>query len=398
MPDEIPPACTASSYPFRSKEFQMPGPGSLFRQRLRWFAVAAMAALGAGAAFLNTSTAAAAGRGKPTSDAVSKEYRSGLPVLGVLPALAGATAWHNSPPLTTEQLRGKVVLVDFWTYSCINCIRTLPYVRAWAEKYRDQGLVVIGVHTPEFGFEKDTSNIRKAVERFKIDYPIAVDSDHRIWNTFRNNAWPVIYIADAQGLVRARVAGEGNYEKTEKVIQSLLAEAGKRDAIGALATLQASGEQAAPDIAHLRSGETYVGYEQASNFVPRNGLKRDVAHDYAISTPGLNEWSLAGDWSVGAERANLNRAGGSIVYRFSARDLHLVLGPGADGKPVRFQVRVDGRAPGQNRGSDTDAEGNGAVTETRLYQLVRQSSTVQERRFEIRFLDPGARAFAFTFG
>jgi thiol-disulfide isomerase/thioredoxin len=372
--------------------------GSLFPQRLRWFAGAALVALGASAAFLNLPTAGAAGRGKTTSDAVSKEYRSGLPFLGALPALEGATTWLNSPPLTTEQLRGKVVLVDFWTFSCINCIRTLPYVRAWAEKYRDQGLVVIGVHTPEFGFEKDTSNVSKAVERFKIEYPIAVDSEHRIWNTFRNNAWPVFYIADTQGLVRARLVGEGNYEKTEKVIQSLLAEAGKRDAMGALARPQASGEQAAPDIAHLRSGETYVGYEQASNFVSRSGLKRDVAHDYAISAPRLNEWSLAGNWTVGAERANLNRAGGSIVYRFSARDLHLVMGPGADGKPVRFQVKIDGRTPGENRGSDTDVEGNGVVTEKRLYQLVRQSGAVKERTFEIRFLDPGVGTFAFTFG
>lgn len=369
--------------------------GSLSHKRFRWFAGAVLVALGAGAAmFMNMSAAGTAGR----SDEASKEYRSGLPSFGALPSLDGATTWLNSAPLTTAQLRGKVVLVDFWTYSCINCIRTLPHVRAWAEKYRDQGLVVIGVHTPEFGFEKDISNISKAIERFKIDYPIAVDSERRIWNTFRNNAWPAFYIADTQGQVRARLLGEGNYEKTEKVIQSLLAEAGKRDAMGALATPQASGEQAAPDIAHLRSGETYVGYGQASNLVSRSGLKRDVAHDYAISVPGLNEWSLAGNWTVGAERANLNRAGGSIVYRFSARDLHLVLGPGADGKPVRFQVTIDGRAPGEDHGSDTDAEGNGVVTETRLYQLVRQSGAVKERAFEIRFLDPGVGAFAFTFG
>lgn len=369
---------------------------SLFRKRLnRWFAGGALVALGIGGAmFMNMSAAGAVGR----SDAASKEYRSGLPSLGVLPSLGGATTWLNSSPLTTAQLRGKVVLVDFWTYSCINCIRTLPHVRAWAEKYRDQGLVVIGVHTPEFGFEKDTSNINKAVERFKIDYPIAVDSEHRIWNTFRNNGWPVFYIADTKGQVRARLVGEGNYERTEKVIQSLLAEAGKRDAMGALTTPQASGEQAAPDIAHLRSGETYVGYEQASNYVSRSGLKRDVAHDYAIRAPDLNEWSLAGNWTVGAEHANLNQAGGRIVYRFSARDLHLVLRPRVDGKPVRFQVKIDGRAPGESHGSDTDAEGNGVVTETRLYQLVRHSGAVKECTFEIRFLDPGAGAFAFTFG
>jgi thiol-disulfide isomerase/thioredoxin len=376
----------------------MSEPGNFFRPRLLWFAGAALVALITGAMFFGMTAAGAAGQDKATNDAAGKGYRSGLPFLGALPSLDGASTWLNSQPLATERLRGKVVLVDFWTYSCINCIRTLPHVRAWAEKYRDQGLVVIGVHTPEFGFEKDTSNIRKAVERFNIDYPIAVDSEHRIWNTFRNNAWPVFYIADAQGVVRARLVGEGNYDKAEKIIQSLLAEAGKPAAMGVLTTPQASGEQAAPDIAHLRSGETYVGYEQASNFVSRSGLKRDTAHDYVPSAPGLNEWSLAGNWTVGAERANLNRPGGSIVYRFSARDLHLVLGPGADGKPVRFQVKIDDGRPGQHHGSDTDAEGNGVVTETRLYQLVRQSGTVQEHTFEIRFLDPGVGAFAFTFG
>jgi thiol-disulfide isomerase/thioredoxin len=376
----------------------MSEPGNFFRPRLPWFAGAALVALITGAMFFGMPTAGAAGQDKATNDAAGKGYRSGLPFLGALPSLDGASTWLNSQPLATERLRGKVVLVDFWTYSCINCIRTLPHVRSWAEKYRDQGLVVIGVHTPEFGFEKDTSNIRKAVERFNIDYPIAVDSEHRIWNTFRNNAWPVFYIADAQGVVRARLVGEGNYDKAEKIIQSLLAEAGKPDAMGTLTTPHASGEQAAPDVEHLRSGETYVGYEQASNFVSRSGLKKDAAHDYAPSAPGLNEWSLAGNWTVGAERANLNRTGGSIVYRFSARDLHLVLGPGADGKPVRFQVKIDDGRPGQHHGSDTDAEGNGVVTETRLYQLVRQSGAVQEHTFEIRFLDPGVGAFAFTFG
>jgi thiol-disulfide isomerase/thioredoxin len=369
---------------------------SLFRTRLiRWLAGSVLVAVVTGAAMVtNMSPVAAVER----SDAASDPYRSGLPSLGVLPSLSGATTWLNASPLTTGQLRGKVVLVDFWTYSCINCIRTLPHVRAWAEKYRDQGLVVIGVHTPEFDFEKDNSNIDKAIQRFQIDFPIAVDSERRIWNTFRNNAWPVFYIADAKGQVRARVAGEGNYEKTERIIQSLLAEAGKRQATGPLTTPQAGGEQAAPDIAHLRSDETYVGYGQASNYVSGSGLKRDVAHDYAIGAPDLNQWSLAGNWTVGAEHANLNRAGGRIVYRFSARDLHLVLKPGADGKPVRFQVTIDGRAPGKNHGSDTDAEGNGVVNESRLYQLVRHSGAPRECTFEIRFLDAGVGAFAFTFG
>ncbi|WP_211471183.1 thioredoxin family protein [Collimonas humicola] len=367
---------------------------SLFRKRLRcWFAGAALIALGLGVATF-TSLSAAGEAGENTM----KSHRSDLPVLGQLPSLGGASAWLNSPPLDAAQLRGKVVLVDFWTYSCINCIRTLPHVRAWAEKYRAQGLVVIGVHTPEFGFEKDNANIRKAIARFKIDYPIAVDSEHRIWNAFNNNAWPVFYFADAQGRVRARLAGEGSYDKAETIIQSLLAEAGKPHAASAPTTPWASAEQAAPDIAHLRSGETYVGYEQASNFSSPNGLKRDAAYEYVMNAPHLNEWGLAGNWTVGAERANLNRADGSIAYRFNARDLHLVLGPRADGMPVRFQVRIDGHAPGADHGSDTDAEGNGVVTEARLYQLVRQSGKVKEHTFEIRFLDAGVGAFAFTFG
>lgn len=332
-----------------------------------------------------------------TAPAVAVE-RSSLPSLGALPALNGATSWLNSAPLTPQQLRGKVVLVDFWTYSCINCIRTLPHVRAWAEKYRSEGLVVIGVHTPEFGFEKDAANINKAIQRFKLDYPIAVDSNQQIWNAFHNNAWPAFYIADTTGQVRARILGEGNYEQTEKIIQALLAEAGTHSPAGGLATPPATEEQAAPDIANLRSGEAYIGYAQASHDATRSSLQKDVAHDYATAAPGLNQWSLAGNWTVGAEYANLNRPGGAIFYRFNARDLHLVLRPRADGKPVRFQVRINGGAPGKNHGSDTNAEGNGIVTDARLYQLVRQAGAVKESTFEIRFLDAGVGAFAFTFG
>jgi thiol-disulfide isomerase/thioredoxin len=365
----------------------------LFGARLRrWYAWGALVSLGLGVAVLPNLSAAVAG------DKGLKPQGGQLPVLGNLPSLGGASAWLNSPPLDVAQLRGKVVLVDFWTYSCINCIRTLPHMRAWAAKYRDQGLVVVGVHTPEFDFEKDAANIRQAIARFKLDYPIAVDSEHRIWNTFRNNGWPVFYFADAQGRVRARLVGEGNYDQAETIIQSLLAEAGKAATTGAPATLLAGAEQAAPDIAHLRSGETYVGYEQASNFASHGGLKRDVAYDYASDVKQVNEWGLAGNWTVGAERARLNVAGGGIAYRFNARDLHLVLAPRADGRPVRFQVRIDGHAPGADHGSDTDAQGDGTVTEARLYQLVRQSGKVRQCTFEIRFLDEGVGAFAFTFG
>lgn len=372
----------------------------MFHKRLhRWLTVSALVALGLGMTMLiNMSAAGAAGGKVMHTEQTNQSKRSDLPTLGNLPSLEGASGWLNSTPLDAKQLRGKVVLVDFWTYSCINCIRTLPHVRAWAEKYRDQGLVVIGVHTPEFGFEKDATNIKKAIARFKIDYPVAVDSEYRIWNNFHNDAWPAFYLVDAQGQVRARFLGEGNYEKTETIILSLLAEAGKRDVVGALTMPQASAEQVAPDIAHLRSGETYVGYAQVSNFAGTGGLRQDVAYDYANGSPELNEWSLVGNWTVGAERTNLNQAGGSIVYCFNARDLHLVLAPRADGTPVRFQVKIDGRAPATDHGSDTDAEGNGVVTDTRLYQLVRLSGVVKRHIFEIRFLDAGAGAFAFTFG
>jgi thiol-disulfide isomerase/thioredoxin len=366
----------------------MPDFTRFLRHPLRWLSGAALAAAAAGAAF----------HAMPAASAAGTDYRSGLPVLGAMPPLDGAVTWLNSPALTGKQLQGKVVLVDFWTYSCINCIRTLPYLRAWAQKYRDQGLVVVGVHTPEFEFEKDLANVNQAVARFKIDYPVAVDSDKRIWNAFRNDAWPVIYVADARGQLRARIVGEGNYDKTERIIQSLLAEAGKPDAQGALVAPQSAGEQSAPDMAHLGSGETYVGYAQTSNFAGGDRLRRDAPHDYARADVALNEWNLTGNWTVGAERAHLNSADGSIVYRFSARDLHLVLGPGTGKKPVRFQVRIDGHAPGPDRGSDIDANGNGVITGTRLYQLVRQTGAVKEHLFEIRFLDAGASAFAFTFG
>ncbi len=344
--------------------------------------------LGAGAALLSLAPAAAADAVRPGT----------LPVLGALPPLDGAVTWLNGAPLGPGALQGKVVLVDFWTYSCINCIRTLPWLRAWAQKYRDRGLVVVGVHTPEFAFEQDIANVNQAVARFGIDYPVAVDSDRRIWNAFRNDAWPVFYLADARGRLRARVVGEGNYERTERIVQSLLAEAGNGAAPAPLPAPHGAGEQAAPDLAHLRSGETYVGYAQATGVAAASALRRDVAHDYVRAPVGVNQWSLAGNWTVGPESARLNAAGGGIAYRFSARDLHLVLGPGAGGKPVRFRVTVDGRPPGPDAGADVDAGGNGVVAATRLYQLVRQRGAVGERLFEIRFLDAGAQAFAFTFG
>ncbi|WP_454819327.1 cytochrome c biogenesis protein DipZ [Labrys neptuniae] len=325
-------------------------------------------------------------------------FRSDLPVEGQAPSLDGAVAWLNSPPLSTEQLRGKVVLVDFWTYSCINCIRTTPYIRAWADRYKDQGLVVIGVHAPEFAFEKKLDNVRQAVKDFGIGYPVAVDNDYRIWRAFQNSYWPAFYLIDARGQIRYHHFGEGNYRQTEQAIQDLLREAGSDGLAKEAVAPAAKGAEASPDLGNLGSQETYLGYSRADNFASAERVSPDASRDYSVTDPGLNQWGLSGTWTVGPEKAVLDKAGGGIAYRFSARDLHLVLGPGVGGKPVRFQVTVDGKAPGPDRGADIDAQGNGLVRETRLYQLVRQSGGVAARTFEVRFLDPGVEAYAFTFG
>jgi len=328
----------------------------------------------------------------------AQQTRAALPIEGDMPSLDGAVAWLNSPPLTREALKGKVVLVDFWTYSCINCLRTLPYVRAWAEKYKDQGLVVIGVHTPEFAFEKNVDNVKRAVADLKVGYPVAVDNNYAIWRAFQNNYWPAHYFIDAQGRIRHHHFGEGQYEESEKVIQELLSEAGAQSAAAGVVQVAGSGAEAAPSMSDVASPETYVGYERAENFISPGGAVRDAAHTYTASTPHLNEWGLVGDWTVGAEHALLDKAGGRIVYRFHARDLHLVLGPAAADKPVRFRVTINGAAPGPNHGADTDADGNGVVDGERLYQLVRQAGAIDDATFEIEFLDPGVQAFAFTFG
>jgi thiol-disulfide isomerase/thioredoxin len=321
-----------------------------------------------------------------------------LPVVGTFPPLAGAVDWLNSPPLTVAGLKGKVVLVDFWTYSCINCLRAIPYVRAWAEKYKDQGLVVIGVHSPEFAFERNVDNVRKAIADLKIGYPVAIDNNYAVWRAFENEYWPAHYFIDAEGRIRHEHFGEGDYDGSERVIQQLLAETGHQDVAGGLISVDAKGAEAASDQADMQSPETYLGTNRAENFVSPGGFAQNASHVYAAGTPRLNQWSLAGDWTVNGEHAGLNRPDGSIVYRFHARDLHLVLGPGMDGKPVRFRVTVDGAAPGDSHGSDTDAAGQGTVTGQRLYQLVRQDGPVADRTFEIQFLDSGVQAFAFTFG
>ena len=323
-----------------------------------------------------------------------------LRVEGRFPSLAGATEWLNSAPLAPEALRGKVVLVDFWTYSCINCLRTLPYLRAWAEKYKDAGLVVIGVHSPEFAFEKKPANVRRAVKDLGIGFPVALDNDFAIWRGFDNQAWPAFYFIDAEGRIRHRQFGENRYDRAEQVIQQLLAEAGQtRIAAGLVAPL-GQGTQAAPGAEPALSGETYLGHERAHGFASPGGIARDRAKAYqpAASALRTNQWALAGDWTVEAERAVLNSANGRIAYRFQARDLHLVLGPAANGKPVRFRVLVDGKPPLADHGFDTDAQGHGVIDAQKLYQLVRQAAGGRERLFEIEFLDAGAQAYAFTFG
>ncbi len=318
---------------------------------------------------------------------------------GEFPGVTGAVQWLNSPPLTKEQLKGKVVLIDFWTYSCINCLRAIPYVEAWAEKYKDDGLVVIGVHTPEFAFEKDPANVAKSLADLKITYPVAIDSNYAIWKAFNNEYWPAHYFIDANGTIRYHHFGEGKYAESEEVIQQLLREKNSGLKIGGLVDVTASGAQAAPDLRDVASPETYIGYERQQNYVSPEEIRHNAAQLYtAPSRLNVNQWGLAGNWNVSDEHAALVSAPGKIIFRFHARDLHLVLGPAKGGKLIRFKVRIDGANPGDDHGADVDAQGSGTVNEYRLYQLIRQSGKVEDRTFEIEFLDPGVQAFAFTFG
>jgi cytochrome c biogenesis protein CcdA/thiol-disulfide isomerase/thioredoxin len=321
-----------------------------------------------------------------------------LPIEGTAPSLSGATGWLNSPPLTESGLRGKVVLVDFWTYSCINCIRALPYVEAWWKKYKDHGLVVIGVHSPEFAFEKNVDNVRAAVAKLGVDYPVAIDNDYAIWRGFNNEYWPAHYFIDARGNIRHHHYGEGGYAESERIIQRLLAQAGNSNVPSGIVSVNASGTEMAADDSDVRSEETYIGFERAQRFVSPGGASPDVATEYTVGTPALNQWDLSGRWTIGKEYATLDQRNGAIVYRFHARDLHLVLGPGATVRKIRFRVTLDGAAPGADHGVDTDANGNGVVEGQRLYQLARQHDSVRDRTFRIEFLDPGVEAFSFTFG
>jgi thiol-disulfide isomerase/thioredoxin len=322
-----------------------------------------------------------------------------LPVEGELPELGGATDWINSPRLTRADLREKVVLVDFWTYSCINWRRTLPYLRAWADKYRDKGLVVIGVHTPEFQFEKSAANIGWAIQDMKIGYPVAVDSEFAIWRAFSNEYWPALYFVDSRGKIRHHQFGEGDYERSEKVIQELLTEAGATGVPADLVSVDAHGVEAGAAWDDLRSPETYAGYQRAQGFASPRGAAPDERRRYAFPTwLELNHWALAGDWTIADSSAVSNDVRVKVAYRFHARDLHLVMGPVARGSTVRFRVLIDEQPPGAAHGADVDAQGNGSVTEQRLYQLIRQPSPITDRLFEIQFLDSGAEIFSFTFG
>jgi cytochrome c biogenesis protein CcdA/thiol-disulfide isomerase/thioredoxin len=318
-----------------------------------------------------------------------------LPVLGTLPSLDGLGPWFNSPPLTNQQLKGKVVLTDFWTYSCINCLRTLPYLKAWDAKYRKDGLVIIGVHAPEFAFERDPANVAKAIDDLGIRYPVAIDNKYVLWNALHNQYWPAHYFVDAQGRIRYIHHGEGEYAMSERVIRQLLAEAGHAPTSG-MAQESASGAESAAS-GEIGSPETYIGYYRAERFASRGGLLHDAAKTYEGAPLALNQWALEGEWIDNRQSAHSLAPGATIRFRFHARDLHLVLGS-VSGKPVHFRVELDGKAPGADAGVDAKPDGSGVVTGQRLYQLVRQKGEVRDRTFSITFLDPGAEAFSFTFG
>ncbi len=325
-------------------------------------------------------------------------HRNEFPVEGELPAFEGATAWLNAPPLTPESLRGRAVLVSFGTYTCINWIRSLPYVRAWADKYASQGLAVVGVQTPEFEFEGDLDNVRRAITEMDVRYPVVVDNDYAVWRAFDNHYWPALYFVDAQGRIRHHHFGEGEYEESEMVLQMLLREAGG-DVEQGLVSIEPGGAEAAADWASLGSPETYVGYERAVGFASPGGVVPDERHVYSAPA-GLrrNQWALSGDWRIGSVPALLNAPGGSISYQFHARDVHLVMGPPAGRSPVRFSVRLDGQPPGQAHGVDVDESGDGTADYQRMYQLIRQPAPIGDRLFEVEFLDAGVEAFVFTFG
>ena len=351
-------------------------------------------------ASLESGLARKLGASQPMGESQARTNAMGelvLPVEGRLPSLDGVGPWFNSEPLSVDQLKGKVVVIDFWTYSCINCLRSIPFVKAWDERYRKDGLVVIGVHAPEFAFEREPANVAKAIRDLGIRYPVALDNRYDLWRALKNNYWPAHYFVDAQGRIRYHHFGEGNYAMSERVIRQLLAEAGHAPKTAALSRARGSGAQIQANIADIKSPETYIGYARADRFVSPGGLLRDAAKTYAASPLRLNDWALEGEWIDERQKARSVAANAKVHYRFHARDLHLVLGSAAS-KPVRFRVRLDGNPPGADAGIDVAADGTGQIIGQRLYQLVRQKGDVRDRTFTIEFLDPGAEAFAFTFG
>jgi thiol-disulfide isomerase/thioredoxin len=322
-----------------------------------------------------------------------------LPAEGHLPGFAGATDWLNSEPLTAESLRGKVVLVDFWTYTCINWLRTLAYVRAWAEKYEDRGLVVVGVHTPEFPFEADIDNVRSAAKDMSVSYPIALDPDYAVWRAFGNHYWPAIYLADADGGIRHHQFGEGGYDECERSVQQLLREAGVDGVPGGLVSVAPEGFEVQADWTNLRSPESYLGYAQGRNFASGGGSAVGAPSTYSIpETLMLNQWALSGDWTIESGASVLNGNEGRLAFRFHARDVHLVMGPPAHGTSVPFRVSVDGDPPGEAHGLDVDEDGNGTLSQQRLYQLIRQRGSIADRNLAVSFGAAGAEAYCFTFG
>ena len=326
-----------------------------------------------------------------TAEAQGRESRE-------LAAIGRGAEWLNSPRLTAASLARRVVVVDFWTYTCINWLRTLPYVRAWSQRYRDR-LVVLGVHTPEFPFEHSGANVRRAVQQMNIEYPVVIDNDYAIWRAFNTQYWPALYFVDGRGKIRDHQFGEGEYERSEKVIQRLLMEAGVSASSNGVVSVKAGGVEAAADWASLKSPENYLGYERTQNFASRGGADPDRRRVYTVpSRLALNEWALAGEWTIGQPAILLTTPGGRIAYRFHARDLHLVMGSQRERSSVRFRVSIDGQPPGSARGLDVDESGHGSVVEQRLYQLIRQASPIVDRQFEIEFLEGGVEAFAFTFG
>ena len=336
---------------------------------------------------------------KDTNENFLLDAPSSLPVKGRMPSLENATAWLNSEPLTASTLRGKVVLVEFWTYSCINWRRQLPYVRAWADKYRDKGLVVVGIHTPEFPFEKNLDNIRWAISDMKVNYPVAVDNDYAVWDDFANNYWPALYFVDAAGNIRHHRFGEGDYDRSERVIQQLLKELGHDDVDAGLVNLDPVGAEADADWSDLHSPETYLGSARTTNFASSSGGGSNDLQSYQFpSKLELFEWALSGEWKLGHEATTLTSAPGAVRIRFHARDVHLVMGPAVAGTPIRFRVLINGKPPGNSHGVDIDEQGKGTIVEPRMYQLIRQSKPITGHEFEIEFLDPGVEIFSFTFG